>query len=81
MLISMQRHFGGNLARPSRVLKLGPEILTRDLNQAKKKVEVRCKKKKKSMHFSPPQASAEILGDRKRTIVFVLFSSDFECVA
>ena len=56
--------------RTSQFLKLGPEILTCDLNQAKKKVQVRCKKKsasemqkkKKSMHFSPPEASAEILG-------------------
>ena len=30
----------------SQFLKLGPEILTRDLNQTKKKLKVRCKKQK-----------------------------------
>ena len=48
--------------RTSQFLKLGPEILTRNLNQAKIKSESEMQEKKNSMHFSPPQASAEILG-------------------
>ena len=47
---------------PLNFLKLGPEILTRDLNQAKKKSGSETQKKQKTMHFSPPQSSAEILG-------------------
>ena len=35
----------------SQFLKLGPEILTRDLNQAKTEVKVRCKKKKSDAIF------------------------------
>ena len=56
----------------SQFLKLGPEISTRDLNQAKKKVKVRCQKKKKTMHFSPPQAPAEILSQPQD--IFFFFS-------
>ena len=57
----------------SQFLKLGPEILTCDLNQAKTKVQVKCDKKLKSMDSFPPQASAEFWAGRRRS--FFLYTS------
>ena len=63
-------------------LDFGPEIWTRDLNQAQKNSGSRMQKKKKSMHVSPPQGSAETLGRAQEDNFFLFFfffcASDFQ---
>ena len=64
----------------SQFLKLGPEILTRDLNQAKTEVKVRCKKKKKRCNFPCLKLQQKFWAGRRRTFFFFL-ACELEYVA